>query len=423
MILILGLGSYTYGSGSAAALFFARRGEEVVVTDLKTADALHQPTLKALRRFSNVTFVLGKHRKSDIKKASLIVRNPGVPDNEYIQYAQHLKKPITNDIGIFIEELRSRFVKAQVPIVAVTGTRGKSTTTALIHHILHSAYGKRIYLGGNIGVSPLHFLQKIKAGDIVVLELSSWLLRDLHAPSFTVAVITNVLRDHLDYYGTMNLYKQDKQRIFLGQTPEDFAVVNGADKAVRAMAKHTKAAVIYFQPKKITGSQLLGEHNHYNIGAAWEVAQLFGVSKTQCMLAIQNFTGISNRLELVHQLKGRSFYNDTTATTPDATIAALRSFRKKIILIAGGNSKRLPLTTLMKEIPKRVKTLILLSGNANHHFPAGINVDTMQQAVTIAWQVSKPGDIILLSPGVTWLPVMNEFERGKQFVQHVKQLR
>lgn len=428
MVLIFGLGSYPAGSGSSAALYLAKQGHKVVITDLKPAEQLHQPTLKKLQQFSNVKFVLGRHRKQDIKQAEYIVRNPGVPNNAYIEYAKKLNKPITNDVGIFLRECancgNACLAGRQVRVVGITGTRGKSTTTALTTAILRSKFGpKKVHCGGNIGNSPLNFLHKIKQGDIVVLELSSWLLRDLQQPKFTVAVVTNLLPDHLNYYSSMRLYQQDKERIFLGQTANEFTVLNQDDKRVRLMAKKTKAAVHFFTAKQVAKTQLLGEHNQANIGAAWEVGKIFGVSAVSMTKAIQQFPGVPNRLEKIRVYKHRTFYNDTTATTPDATIAALRSFSKKVILIAGGNSKQLALKSLAREITQRVKILILLPGNADHDLPDGFIVRDMKHAVQLAWQHSKPGDIILLSPGLTWLPLMNEFERGRQFVQHVKKLK
>ncbi|MDP3970702.1 MAG: UDP-N-acetylmuramoyl-L-alanine--D-glutamate ligase [bacterium] len=425
MILILGLGSYPQGSGTSAALFLAKQGHELVVTDLKTANQLHQPTLRKLKAFSNVTLVLRKHRKQDIKRAKLIVRNPGVPDwSPFIEYAHQLKKPITNDVGLFLDALRERYSHAEVPVIGITGTRGKSTTTAIMGDVFKTHFGEQtIHVGGNIGKSPLTFLHHIKSRHIVILELSSWLLHDLHKPRFTVTVMTNLLRDHMNYYPSMTLYRKDKERIFLGQTADEYAIVNQDDVIVQKMAKHTKASVISFQKERVAGMKLLGEHNQYNIGAAIEVAKLFNIPTTTIERVIKNFSGIANRLEQIRVYKKREFYNDTTATTPDATIAALRSFKKKVILIAGGNTKRLSLKDLNKEIVGGVKSLILLPGNATNQFPAGIEVATMKQAVHTAWNLSKQGDIILLSPGVTWLPKMNEFERGKLFVREVKRLK
>lgn len=409
-VLIFGLGSYPQGSGTAAALYFAKQGVPVIVTDQKPAKQLNSATLKLLQRYKNVSLVLGRHRASDINRAGLIVRNPGVQ--------QDFHKPTTNDVGIFLHELRERFGPGGVIVVGVTGTRGKSTTTALIGHVLQTKF-----VGGNIGVSPLTFLDKIKAGDIVILELSSWLLRDLHDPQFDIAVVTNLLRDHMNYYQNMSLYQRDKERIFLGQTRQQVAVLNKQDVKVRGMQRKTEARIKWFTTKSIPGVRLLGEHNHSNIAAAWQVAKVFGLSDRQITQAVRSFKPLANRLEIVRHYKGRTFVNDTTATTPDATIAALLAFRKKVILIAGGNTKRLPLTALRRLIPKHVKELILLPGNANHEFPPGIEVTTIKQAVQAAWSTSKPGDVILLSPGVTWLPVMNEFERGRQFVRASHRIR
>ncbi|MBI2415966.1 MAG: hypothetical protein HYV33_04905 [Candidatus Kerfeldbacteria bacterium] len=422
-VVIFGLGQYQYGSGSAAARYFAKQGHDVRITDIQPAQQLHQATIRLLQRRRNVQFILGKHRRSDIAWADVIIRNPGVPDNQYMQYAQTLGKPITNDVGVFLAELHGRFGDQGVQTVAVTGTRGKSTTTALIAKLLQAKYGRRVHVGGNIGHSPLFFLNQVTLGDIVVLEMSSWLLRDLHHPHFTVAVITNMLRDHMNYYPNMRLYQRDKERIFLGQTNSDYAVVDVTDTRVRRMIKHTSAKIVPFTAHRLLGMQLLGEHNRRNFGAAWEVAKIFGVPINTRQRVMRRFSGIPHRLEKIRQYRGRTFYNDTTATTPDATIAALLSFRHKIILIAGGNSKNLSLTALVKLIPQHVKTLILLPGNATSQFPAGILVRNMRQAVQLAWQHSQSGDTIVLSPGVTWLPLMNEFERGRQFGRYVAQLR
>lgn len=425
MILIFGLGGYPKGSGTAAALYFAKRGERVVVTDLKPAQQLHQSTLRQLRRFKNVTLVLGRHRRQNIERADVIVCNPGVPDDSpYMRLARQRHKPITNDVGIFLQALREKFSAQAVPVIAVTGTRGKSTTTALIGHILQQHFRKRakVHVGGNIGVSPLLFFDRIAAGDVVVLEMSSWLLRDVARPAFHIAVVTNLLPDHLNYYSSLTAYQKDKERIFLRQTHTDFAVLNPSDARVRRMAKKTAAAVRWFQPKQIAGSTLRGEHNQNNIGAAWEVAKLLQVPERTIRTAIRSFQPLPNRLEEVRRYCGRLFINDTTATTPDATIAALRSFPRQVILIAGGNSKQLPLHTLHRSIQRRVKHLILLPGNATKQFPKGLAAPTMAQAVNMAWSLSQAGDVILLSPGVTWLPFMNEFERGRQFVQAVRRL-
>ncbi len=430
MVLIFGLGSYPTGSGTVAALWFARQsqkrqGEKVVITDSKTADQLHQPTLRKLKKYKNVELVLGRHRKSDIRSARLIVRNPGVPDSsEYIQLAHKLKKPITNDVGIFINELRKKYSSMEVPIIAITGTRGKSTATALTGEILRAHYGKdAVHVGGNIGVSPLKFLSKVRSGHIIVLELSSWLLRDLQNPSFHIALFTNFLKDHMNAYPSMAAYRKDKERIFLGQTYNDIAILNTNDEVVKKMVTLTTAEVIMFAKKKVKNMKLRGEHNHSNVAAAYEVGKQMGVSDAKMKKVIRNFAGVPDRLELIRTYKGREFYNDTTATTPDAAIAALRSFKKKVILIAGGNSKQLPLGELRKEIEKSVKHLFLLQpGNANDQFPEGTLTIDMKDAVQQAWEVSKKGDIILLSPGVTWLPHMNEFARGKQFVKLVKAL-
>lgn len=422
-VVVLGLGTYTHGSGTEAAAYLARQGERVIVTDLKPPHKLNQKTLRRLRRLE-VQLVLGRHRMADIRAARQIVRNPAVPSSSpYLQAARKLKKPVTNDVGLFLDALRKKFPSGTVTVIAITGTRGKSTTTALIGHILEQTYGRsRVHVGGNIGRSPLSFLHRIKMGDIVVLELSSWLLHDLVRPAFHIAVFLNFLPDHLDYYRTMKEYQKDKERIFLGQTASDVAVLNLYDQKVAKMAKRTRAKIRWFGPKDVRDCALRGDHNALNVGAAWESGKSVGISDRVLRQAIRTFHPLPNRLEEVRRFRGRLFINDTTATSQDAAIAALRSFTQPIILIAGGNTKGLSLMRLRQAIRRRVRKLIVLPGNATAQFPSGIVVRTMEEAVRAAWQYSRPGDVILLSPGVTWLPVMNEFERGKRFVIAVRRL-
>src|SRR3989339_158811 len=443
-ILILGLGNYKDGSGISAALFCLKHGaKKVIITDLKPAPALSD-TISQLKKYKKRTqFVLGRHRLQDIYTTDLIIKNPGIPENSaVVKLAKRLKKPITNDIGLFL------LFKPQGPVVGITGTRGKSTTTTLIYNFLKQK-NKRTWLGGNIGVSPLKFIDQMKKGDITVLELSSWMLHDLK-PQLTVAVITNILPDHLNRYANMRAYQKDKERIWQFQRSDQTVVLNAKDRKTRAMAKSAPAPVVWFATGAISRQgvgvshqqitfngqtvtslshiRLLGKHNLANVAAAIAVAKILRVSNHVIQKVLKSFTGIPNRLEFISNHQGICYYNDTTATTPDAAVAALRSFSHKIILIAGGNTKGLSLQLFAKNISHKVKFLVLLKGNAKASLKKALpskrwcEVGDIPRAVAQAQKQAKRGDIVLLSPGCTWLPHMNEFVRGQKFMEEVKKL-
>jgi UDP-N-acetylmuramoylalanine--D-glutamate ligase len=445
-VLILGLGGYAEGSGVAAALFCLKRGaKKVIVTDLRPAAEL-RATVRQLAGKPRVELVLGGHRLKDVRAADLVVKNPGVPEHSaYVKLAKKLKKPITNDIGLFLD------AKPAGPVVAVTGTRGKTTTTTLIYEMVRRQH-PRTWLGGNVGRSPLLFVDKMKPGDHTVLELSSWMLHDLVKPHFDVAVVTNILPDHLNRYRDMDHYQADKERIFRWQKPWGVTVLNAANARTRGMAKRVRGATVLVSAAgtrrgldawvangqlvvggmpvgRTTDLKLLGSHNIQNALMAAAAARALAVSPAQIRRVLRSFTGVANRLELIATVAGVKYYNDTTATTPDASIAALRAFPKKVILIAGGNSKGLSLAAYARAIKQQVKELILLAGNANaplrravsraHLYEAAEMLDAVEMAAVLA----RRGDIVLLSPGCTWLPKMNEFERGKQFVRAVRRLK
>jgi UDP-N-acetylmuramoylalanine--D-glutamate ligase len=374
-IVIFGLGNYKKGSGISTALFFARRGAKLIITDLKKEKDLTEP-LKRLKKYKNIEYVLGRHRKNDFKNADFIFKNPGVP-----KHSPYLKTkiPIINDWSVFFEEYPRNLV------IGITGTKGKSTTAALIHHVLKTAK-KDAVLCGNIGQSPLAVLNKIKKGTVIVAELSSWLLADLKT-SPQIAIITNLMPDHLDKYKNLKEYYKDKKIIFKFQKPEDYLIKNkqGTDAAI-------------------------------------EVAKILKIPQTTINKAVKTFKGVSGRLEFIKEKRGVKYYNDTCATTPEATIFALQQLKKhkgKIVLIAGGVNKKLNYSKLRREIPKYTKKLILLKGDA---FPEA-NIKTMREAAKKAQEYAEKGDIILLSPGASSFNLFkNEFDKGEQFVKAVKKL-
>lgn len=423
----MGLGVIDQGSGFSAAKYFARKGAKVIVTDYTKQSELNPKTIAQLKKYKNVQLVLGKHREQDFKNRDLIIRNPGVHwDSKYLKIARSNNIPVKTDLGIFFDEIQDKGIQ----VIGITGTRGKTTTAYLVYEILRAnrarllpSRKREVYIGGNVGNSPLNFVDKLKKNDLVVLEVSSFLLHELSNGHFNVACFTNLLEDHMNFYKSMTCYKKDKVNIFKNQTADDFVVLNRLDPRVKSLGNRTRAKVKYFGKENIKDLKIIGQHNQANMAAAFEICKIFKVPKTVMIKVAKNFKGVPNRLELVREYKGRKFYNDTTATSPDAAIAALNAFNKKVILISGGNTKELSLKRLTDLMKKKVKTLILLPGNANKDLPKGENVKTMDQAVALAWENSKEGDVILLSPGLTWLPVMNEFKRGEEFVKFVKKLK
>lgn len=424
-VLILGLGQYPKGSGIAAALFYARKGDEVRVTDKKTEKDI-ATNVKQLKKFPNVTFVLGEHRAEDVKWADVIVRNPRVrPSSSEMQLASKLGKKIESDISLFLE-------RCPCPVIGITGTRGKSTTTSLIAEML-KATGKRVWIGGNILVSPLTFLSHVKKADLVVLELSSWQLEVMgqHGVSPHLAVITNIMRDHLDTYENAEAYAEAKAQIFRHQTPED-VVFLPADKAFNEYAKEAPGSVVRVGTKVGVTMKLLGEHNERNAAFAVAVARAMGVKMPAIKRVLKSFNGLPNRLETIATIRGVRYVNDTTATTPDGTIAALRALAplsKQIHLIAGGADKMLEFDEVAAVIKKTKADITLFEGTAFEKFAAALKkkrvpfqkVSSMKDAVAYHREHAIKGDTILLSPGCASFGLFkNEFDRGEQFVKIAK---
>lgn len=429
----------------------------MTVTDLLDEIALAAP-LASLRDFmrkhsirdDRVRFVLGKHELSDFEDADMIVRNPDVPmKSVYIAHAKKNHISVENDITLFLKNTPSK------NIVAVTGTRGKTTTTTLIHKIIASQYPDAI-LGGNVTVSPLAHFDEVSPHTPVVLELSSFMLENFDAstPAPHIAVLTNLMPDHLEKHGSFQAYKDAKRNIMLYQGRNDFLVTTLDNEEALAMSKDAPAQVYYCTHKGSLGSKkmgcyemnghihfsdgqndeslidiskirLLGKHNVGNVMLAVCAAKLADISDAKIRNAVYGFTGVPHRLELIADQNGVRYYNDTTSTTPYATVAALDTFPDNpIILIAGGNNaKGLDLSEMNGKIADRVKKLILLPGKASESFPAfGQKVSDMKEAVALAHQGATSGDIVLLSPGVSWLPFYDEFTRGMQFIEEVKKI-
>jgi UDP-N-acetylmuramoylalanine--D-glutamate ligase len=425
-ILIMGLG--LHGGGVGVAKFFCKQKAKVLVTDLKTKKQLKE-SINKLNGLP-IEYVLGKHREEDFLSADLIIKNPDVPlSSPYLKIAKQNNIEIETDVNLF-------FKFSKVFIIGVTGTKGKSTTVSLIYHLLKPKY-KRLFLAGNIGVSPLELLPKVKKGDIVVLELSSFELDDLNQ-SPNIAVITNIFKDHLNRYSGMSEYIESKKRIFKFQSKKDVLILNEDDFIVRQFENQASGKVFFFSPKTVNlnGLNLFGEHNRANVSSAIKVAKLMKVSESSIKKSLATFNGVANRQEFVKEIKKVKYYNDTTATMPDATIVAIKSFSEKfphakLIFIMGGQDKELDYSQLIKEIKTKVGELVLLPGTASDKIKKGLinyfnlhEVFSMKEAVKKAKKLAKPGEIVVLSPAAASFNLFkNEFDRGDQFVKFVKSIR
>ncbi len=430
-ITVMGLGLLGRGVGDTA--FLAECGAQLTVTDLKTKEQLKE-SLKKLKKYKNIKYVLGEHRLEDFKNKYMILKNPDIPlDSVYIKEARKNKIPIEMSASLFVK-------LSGLKTIAVTGTRGKSTVTHLIAHILESA-GKKIILGGNVrGVSNLQLLKNVKGGEMTVLELDSWQLQGFGDAKMSpnISVFTTFFSDHMKYYrGSMQKYFKDKANIFKFQQKNDVLVVG--KQALPFIKKWQKENKERIKSKIITAGEKLpknwklnlpGVHNEYNAMLSVDVARLVNIPDDKIKKYLTTFIALPGRLEFLRSVSGIEIYNDNSSTTAEATLVALRALgkQKNIILIAGGFNKGLNMNDLIKEIPKYCKEVILLSGTGTelikNKIKNSLEVDSMKKAVTEARALAKVGDIILLSPAFASFGMFkNEYDRGDQFVNLVKKLK
>lgn len=434
-VLILGLGLNEGGVGSAR--FFAKAGAQVRVTDLKSERELEH-SLKLLEEFSEIEYVLGEHRFSDIDWADIIIRNPALrPGNEYRRYAEKSGKRVELDMGILLD-----FVKPS-QIIGVTGTKGKSTTSSLIYEVLketesrealvssqNDKQGGRVLFAGNIGKSVLDVVEYLTDESILVLEISSFQLEAFleHKVSPHWAVITNITPDHLNYYSLLEEYVESKKIIAKFQTHDDFLFLKEGDLITTSKKFLSKlnGKVTLFTADDLPKDykfELKGEHNKLNLAAALKVVETFGIDKTKALEVMAQFKGVPFRMELIYNNNGIKIYNDTAATTPVAAISALKTFNN-CILICGGMNKGLTYQEFADAIDKHTKAVYFIAGDATEeikHFIRHKNIfrSTYQDLEQLLKDIkieAKPGDVILFSPGATsfnfW---QNEFDRGRKF--------
>ncbi|AJA58715.1 UDP-N-acetylmuramoyl-L-alanine--D-glutamate ligase [Borrelia miyamotoi] len=432
--LIMGLG--LHGGGMAVARFLLKHGGNLVITDLKNESELVS-SIKFLEQFRNrIRYVLGYHDEDDFKNADVVIKNPAVSaDNKYLKLA----KRIETDISLFLIFNRN-------PVIAVTGTKGKSTLTYLLHRILVSKYPNS-KLGGNIGISPLSFLDDLDGISPIVLELSSWQLHDLKNLYPIISIITNIYHDHQNYYSDFNSYIEDKSKIFIAQDSgilifqdqayyDYFYRFKSQSKVVlfsETMPLNFENDIFYFRDGKIyLNKEMISTLSESRIVLliskmiAVFVASYLSLDLDVVSKIVAGFNGIEHRLEFVIECEGVKYYNDTASTIPDSTVLSIRSLKADgnfINLIVGGTDKELDFS-VFGEILSMVKTWILLRGSATLKiikFLDDNNIkyfifSSLEECVCYAKKISIQNDIVLFSPASASFELFNnEFDRGHQF--------
>ncbi len=433
-ITMLGLG--LLGRGLHDAKFLIECGATLLITDMKSKKDL-VTSVAELKHYRKIKYVFGKHRLEDFEKCDMVLKAARVPlDSPYIAHARKCGIPIEMDASLFVR------LANEVTIVGITGTRGKTTTTYLIYEILKAA-GKRVYLGGNIrGMATLPLIKKIKRGDIVVLELDSWQLQGFGDAKISphIAVFTNFLDDHLDYYhNDRKLYFEDKACIFKFQKKEDVLITGEQvfpviKKKYRVHAKRSLVVGAGAVPRSWK-LRVPGAHFCANVALAIAVAKKMGIPLAVAKKTVENFPGVPGRLERLKDVGGKLVYNDTCATTPDATLAALQAVgqKKNVLLILGGHDKKLDMKKLISQLPLFCKTVVLLPGSGTERISALVHkykkldiveVGTLKDAVDAAFRKAAKGDIILFSPAFASFGMFkNEYDRGDQFRAMIQSLR
>ncbi len=439
-VTVMGLG--LLGRGIGDARYIAENGAtEVIVTDLKTAEQL-AIAVAELENLSNVTFHLGGHVLTDFEKVDLVLVAAGVPmDSEFLAHAKKHNVPLTQSAALFAQ-------LSHVPIVGVTGTRGKSTVTHMIHHVLEVATGEKVLLGGNVrGVSNLQLLNEVVEDSLCVMELDSWQLQGFGWASISpqIAVFTNFMEDHLNYYmrggkskeEAMELYFLDKAQIFLHQeesgvlvtTPEVFT---RAQKLPGTIGQEVILADASVLPEDMLLA-MPGEHNRLNAALAYEALRALGLTEEEIFTGLATFSGVEGRLQLVLTTEsGVKIYNDNNATTPQATTVALKALAKEsknIVLIAGGADKNIPLEELVNTIGDVAKVVVLIPGNGTDRLTTllaevgieAVVVESLEAALEEAVLAAELGDTILFSPAfASFSQYTNEYERNDEFMTLIK---
>lgn len=432
-------------TGLATVGFLRKKGAIVNASESRPEEEMKE-VASELKEQSVLT-EWGGHTVNHFLNQDLIILSPGVdPTLEPIQKALAKKIPVISEI-----ELAYSFIRS--PIIAITGTNGKTTTTLLIGEMLKEA-GKNVGVGGNVGNPLILFAEEEDQREIIVAEVSSFQLEGIDTFCPRCSIFLNITEDHLDRYTTYEDYIEAKLRIFKNQGPGEMAILNQDDSIVMAHAKRVRAEKFFFSQREavnegsffkdgeiilrlsgkeeiypLSQSPLKGVHNVENMMAAILAARLFTSSKEAIQKVINRFKGLEHRLEFVREIDGVSFYNDSKGTNVGSVIKSLQSFQEPIILIAGGKDKHTDLHPLKELIRRRVKRMILI-GEAKERMAKELGAltdttkaGTLEEAVHLAHQVAKKGEVVLLSPACSSFDMFKDYqERGRAFKEAVNRL-
>ena len=454
-ILIVGLGI----SGIAAARFAKKKGGSVIVTDMAGEKKLGSYTPMAHKL--GVNMELGRHNIETFERSDLIVVSPGVPHT-----ILPIKRAIAKGIPVLGElELAARYIRE--PVIAVSGTNGKTTTATLLGSMLESS-GFKVFVGGNIGNPLIDYADKRGTADIVVAEVSSFQLDTIDTFRPHVGVLLNITADHLDRYPDFKSYARSKGRLFENQRQSDIAVLNGSDPIISSVTKDLNARKLLFRhqensqakdsenalisrgnpstPANITirmkghqqisfdlsGTNFPGRHNLENAAAASLAAIAVGGTPEGVQSALKNFKGLPHRIEYIETINHVRFFDDSKATNVDAVIRALETFGEPIILIMGGRDKGGDFRKLLEPVRQHIKKLIVM-GEARDNIKSVLEdicregaqtASTMEDAVFSAYRAASPGDIVLLSPGCSSFDMYSSYaERGEDFCRAIGNLK
>ena len=440
-VLVVGLAR----TGVATAKFLKAKGSIVTTTEMKPKEEMEE----ALRELEGMDLRMewGGHRTEAFLQQDLIVVSPGVDLKiEPIQAA--IKKGIR-----IISEIELAYQFIHIPIIAVTGTNGKTTTTLLIGEMLKEE-GKRAGVGGNVGDPLILFAEGGDRWEVLVAEISSFQLEAIEDFRPRFSILLNITEDHLDRYTSYDEYIEAKGRIFINQNSGDVAILNGDDPIVMGLREKVKAKKISFSLRKkldegafsngqkitlrlgakgenysLAKTPLKGIHNVENMMAALTAARVYGCSKKAIQAALNRFQGLEHRLEFVREIEGVRFYNDSKGTNVGSVVKSLQSFSEPVILIAGGKDKNGDLSPLRELIQSRVKGLILI-GEAKERMDRELGdltdtamAKTLEEAVLLAYQTARKGDVVLLSPACSSFDMFRDYkERGKVFKEAVHRI-
>ena len=440
-VLVVGMAR----TGIAAARFLKAKGSLVATTEVRPEEEMRE----AVRELEgmHISTEWGGHRTETFLKQDIIVVSPGVDLN-----IGPIQKAIRHGVRVISEiELASHFIK--IPIIAVTGTNGKTTTTLLIGEMLKGD-GREVGVGGNVGEPLILFADGEDRWDVLVAEISSFQLEAIEAFRPRISVLLNITEDHLDRYPSYTDYIEAKVRIFANQNSGDIAVLNRDDSIVMRLGQKVKAKKILFslnekldegvssngqtiflrlggkeEEYSLARTSLRGIHNVENMMAAIAAVRVFGCSKKAAQEVLHQFKGLEHRLEFVQEIEGVGFYNDSKGTNVGSVVKSLQSFSEPVILIAGGRDKNGDLSPLKELIRKRVKHLILI-GEAKERMNRELGgltdtviAQTMEEAVFLAYQKARGGEVVLLSPACSSFDMFKDYkERGNVFKEAVHRI-